>query len=91
MAAVNYIGFLLIVAGFNAGLLIVSEKYGWTAKYEYYRPPWLPQRCEFCACFWSAVGVASFALVYMPGVFNWLYLYPLCFPVAAYSITIYKQ
>lgn len=49
--------FILVVfaALFNTGVIIVLDKWGVADYYTAKRKKWMPDRCEFCFCFWLSM------------------------------------
>ena len=70
----------VIVAAFAATIHICLCKWGLCSLYDFYKLPWMPERCVFCWNFWLCFFTMYFTCMY--GDYNPLYIL-LAFPAAS--------
>ena len=56
----------VIVAAFAATIHICLCKWGLCSLYDFYKLPWMPERCIFCWNFWLCAAVLCIATFYLP-------------------------
>lgn len=81
---------LIFIACINASILHVLSKYNALNWYELHRKLWMPERCEFCICFWLSVLQMACLLIWAnAGPASDLVL--ICFAAPSLSLFIYNR